>query len=155
MVAPSYQKYKMESDKPYLVGDKYYVDVRHPDTKRVRMVRWYSDKEYARLYSKKEKTPEVWNMKHARGFDKGPILVIRGNTPADEDWLRLSIARYAVGIGWHFISTDTLPDNRPPHFKYILLGYNEFKEDEYHPKDAAILADIISKKYKEGKFIDI
>lgn len=155
MVAPSFKDYKIESEKPYLVGNKYYIDVRNPKNDRIRMVRWYTEKEYARLYSKKEKKEQVWNMKHARGFDKGPILVIRGNTPADEDWLKLSIARYAVGIGWHFISTDILPDNRPPHFKYILLGWNEFKEDDTHPKDAAILADIIAEKYKEGKFIDI
>lgn len=162
-VAPTFQNMQLISTEPYLVGDKKYVDVYNPNNKKTRMVRWYSETEYAKLYGKKiaakelerKKETKEWNMRKARGFSEGPILVIRNNTPNDETWLKQSIARYAVGIGWHFISTDILPEDRPPHFKYLLLGWNEFKEDDYTPKDPTRIAEILNKKYRENKFINI
>ena len=50
---------------------------------------------------------------------KKAILVIRGNKAADEDWLRESVARYAVGIGWYIASTDIFPDDAPEHLRCV------------------------------------
>lgn len=94
----------------YVKGGKYYVDVKNPKTGTIRSVRWYTDAEFAKNYGKKfeEGEDRGWDgLKHARGFDKGPILVIRGARSTDEEWLKHSCARYAVGIGWHIVSTDT------------------------------------------------
>ena len=111
MVAPSFKDFPIVKEQ-YVKGGKYYVDVKNPKTGTVRSVRWYTDAEFAKNYGKKLEDGEDkgWDgLKHARGFDKGPILVIRGARSTDEEWLKHSCARYAVGIGWHIVSTDTFP----------------------------------------------
>ena len=152
-IAPSFSTFPIIRE-VYLKNGKHYVDVRNPKTGTVRSVRWYSDKEYAKNYGSKlseaERNPD-W-LKKARGFSKGPIVVIRNNKPSDEEWLGKSIARYAVGIGWHFVSTDTMPEDTPKHFKFLSLSWKEFRgEDDDHYKDPKILAEILAEKArKEG-----
>ena len=155
MVAPSFHNYKMISTEPFLKDNcKLYVTVEHPNTGNKRDVRWYTDAEYAKAYGKKEKAEENWDMKHARGFDAGPILVIRNNRPEDEPWLRDSCARYAMGIGWYIISTDTLPADAPKNFKYLLLGWNEFRDGNDHiQKKPTVLAEILTKKAKNREWV--
>lgn len=93
-------------------------------------------------------------LKHARGFDNGPILVIRGNKAADEDWLRASVARYAVGIGWYIASTDIFPDDAPEHLKYLLLGWDEFRDgDDRHMKKPAELSTILDRKARAKEWV--
>lgn len=173
MVAPSFQSFEIIGE-VFIKGAKDYIKVKNPKTGNVRDVRWYSEAEFAKAYGKKietaAKTPgdgidAAWEfywseegfdgLKHARGFDKGPILVLRGvRTEADEQWCRKSIARYAVGIGWHFVSTDILPDDIPAHFKMVLLGWNEFRDgDDRHSKRPSQLADLISKKVREKQLV--
>ena len=73
----------------------------------------------------------------------------------DEEWLKTSCARYAVGIGWHIISTDIFPADAPAHFKYLLLSWDEFKADDRHAKKATELAEILNKKAKNKEWIKI
>lgn len=54
MVAPSFQTYKIVVAEPFTKDGRLYVTVEHPRTHNHRDVRWYTDREYARLYGKKE-----------------------------------------------------------------------------------------------------
>lgn len=156
-VAPSFESYKRLSE-PFVKNGKMYIRVEHPNTHNAREVRWYSDAEYAKNYGKKlqEQNDNGWDgLKHARGFDNGPILVIRGiKTNEDEEWCKLSVARFAVGIGWHIVSTDTLPDDVPEHFKFLLLSWDEFRDgDDRHMKTPQQLAAILEKKARNKEWI--
>lgn len=155
MVAPSFKDFSIVKEQ-YIKDGKYYVDVKNPRTGTIRSVRWYSDTEYAKNYGKKLSDDNAnWNMKHARGFDNGPILVIRNIRSTDEEWLKHSCARYAVGIGWYIVSTETFPNDAPSHFKYLILGWDEFKADDHHPKKPTELAAILDKKIKNKEWIKI
>lgn len=157
MIAPSYQKtYEILSEEPYFKNGKYYVLAKHKNTENEREIRWYSDSEYAKQYGKNEKQESNVNYKVARGFEKGPILVVRHNKNADEEWLRRSIARYAMGVGWYIASTDTLPDNYPPHFKFLLLGWNEVSVDgnENTIKEPKEVAKILDEKARKKEWVD-
>lgn len=154
MVAPTYQKYKKIGD-PFAKGEKMYIKLQHPTTGNIREARWYSELEYAKQYGKTEEIDTTGSdkMKEIRGFAAGPILVIRNVKPADEEWLKASVARFAVGIGWHIISTAQFPSDAPAHFKYVLLGWNEAKLDERHLKEPEVLAKIISDKMRKGEYV--
>lgn len=155
-VAPSFENYKRITPEPFFKNGKYYVTVEHPNTSNHRDVRWYSDAEYAKAYGKKLTFDDGFDgLKHARGFDNGPILVIRGNRADDEDWLRKSCARYAVGIGWYIASTDTFPDDAPKHLKYLILGWDEATIDERHMKKPTDLSALLLKKAQRKEWINI
>ena len=149
-VAPSFTNYKIITENPFLKNGKLYITVQNPNTGNNRDVRWYSEDEYAKAYGKKVAEPSDKGfpmLKHARGFDKGPILVIRNDRPADEPWLCRSNARYAVGIGWYIVSEETLPEDAPAHFKYLLLSWDEFRNgDDFHMKSPEQIAEILRKK---------
>jgi hypothetical protein len=151
--APSFADYKLLTEQPFIKNGKYYVTVENPKTKNSRTVRWYSDTEYAKAYGKTHPlAPAVdyGGLRHARGFDNGPILVIRNNKPADEEWLGASIARYAVGIGWYIVSTATIPADTPSHFKFLLLGWKEF---EPLVNDPSALSELLSQKAKRKEWV--
>lgn len=155
MVAPSFQSMKRISD-VYFKNGKHYIDVQNEKTGTVRAVRWYSESEYSKNYGKTlsaEENKGFDGLKQARGFNNGPIMVLRGNTSlADEEWCAHSIARYAMGLGWHFISTDTIPSDIPSHFKGIVISWEEFKDgDDRHMKTPAALDSLISTKLKANK----
>ena len=165
-VAPSFENYKRITTEPFQKNGKLYVTVEHPNTRNLRDVRWYSDTEFAKAYGKKLSAnidkSSFTNLKATRGFEYGPLVVIRRNLVTDEEWLRQSSARYAVGIGWHFVSQDvftpnaTLPENIPEHFRFVLLGWDEFRDgDDFHMKSPEVLADIISEKIKRKEFINL
>lgn len=150
--APSFQNYTFLNE-PFSKNGKMYITVRNPKTNHERDVRWYSDEEYSKQYAVKDATPNYnkafKGLKQARGFSNGPITVIRGNKNEDEDWLRMSVARYAMGIGWYFASTDAIPDDTPAHFKLIPLTWKEFRNgDDEHQKSPDQLKEIIKQKEK-------
>ena len=154
--APSFASYKKITDTPFYKNGKLYITVEHPNTHNHRDVRWYSDAEFAKTYgSKLVSTNEGFSgLKHARGFDKGPILAIRKNKAEDDEWLRRSDARYAVGIGWYFASTSTLPIDAPAHFKYLPLEWNEFRDgDNQHMKKPEQLSAILNQKIAKGEWV--
>lgn len=150
-VAPSFSTFEVVSE-PYLKNGKDYIDVRNPQTNTVRSVRLYSDIEYEKQYKQKSVT-FICNLKHARGFDNGPIVVIRNIKASDDPWLFSSKARYAEGIGWHFVSTDIVPFDAPPHFKYVLMSWEEFKLDDNNPKSPKELSNLILKKVQKKEFV--
>ena len=152
-LAPSFANFERLSE-PYFDNGKYYMNVRNPKTKTERKVRWYTDAEFAKAYGKKLSPDDGFDgLKEARGFSKGPILVIRNHRATDEEWLKKSVARYAVGIGWYIVSTDVLPDDAPEHFKYLALGWKEAIIDERHMKKPTELSALLSEKAVRGEWI--
>ena len=152
-VSPMFQKsYKQISNEPFYKNGKLYVTMQHLNTGNKRDARWYTDSEYAKAYGKKldeniDPNETAESMKKCRGFSDGPILVIRHNRPSDEEWLRASVARYAVGIGWYICSTDTFPKDAPAHLKYLLLSWDEFWNSSTNcPKKAGELVQILNEK---------
>lgn len=154
-VAPSFQNF-IKLSNPYIKNGKAYIKIRNPKKSTEREVRWYDEAEYAKIYGKKliNTSKGYANLKETRGFKNGPILVIRNNREEDEEWLRQSVARYAVGIGWYVPSTEVFPNDAPPHFKYLLLGWNEFKnEDDFHMKEPTTLLEILKKKARNKEWV--
>lgn len=153
--APSFKDFEVISKEPFLKNGKTYITVKNPKNGNTRDVRWYTDKEYEKSFKEKVSKDDGFPLlKHARGFDNGPILVIRRNRPEDEPWLTRSNARYAVGIGWYIVSTEILPDDAPPHFKYLLLHWDEFRNgDDFHMKSPEEVAKILDRKVKNREWI--
>lgn len=154
MVAPSFESYKVISEEPFLKNGKLYLIVEHPKTHNQRTVRYYSDAEYAKAYGKKEIDTGFRNLKEVRGFKEGPITIIRNNKADDEEYLRRSVARFAVGIGWYIISSEKIPIDAPPHFKYLSLTWEEASIDENHLKDPNDIGLLLQRKAKDKQWIN-
>lgn len=142
-IAPSFESYNRISTDTFIKNGKYHITVEHPKTGNRRDIRYYSETEYAKLYSKKVKVTTL-----TKEFDQGPILVIRNNRPADEPWLRAS-AHYCIGIGWYIASTELFPKDPPVNLKYLLLG-----RKEYEGKTPVEVSNILDKKAKNKEWID-
>ena len=139
---------------PKTKNNKLYITVKNPRTGNQRDVRWYSDEEFAKQFTIKDAVPDHTKgfpgLKQARGFANGPILVVRGDKNEDEDWLRESPARYAMGIRWYFASDDALPTSIPAHFNLIPLAWEEFRDgDDQHMKSPEELSKLLNQKERE------
>lgn len=152
--APSFQEMPIVKE-PFYDNGKMYVEVKNLKTNNVRKVRWYTATEYAKSYSNKFKSSGVkyGGIKAARGFSKGPVLVVRGNEPSNDAWLRKSVARYAIGMGWYFISTDKIPDDVPKDLKLVAISWDEVKENEETLKSPNQITKIIDEKVLLNKDI--
>ena len=151
-VAPMFQKWPITCG-VYIKNGRRYVKVRNPKTGAEREVRWYTESGFlndtpANADDGPDTTKPFDMLKHARGFDNGPILIIRGYTQEDEDWLGHSVARFAVDVGWYIVSTDTMPADFPKHFRFLLLSWDEFhmEGDERRAKPAAEIRALLDTK---------
>ena len=157
MVAPSFQSYKFITEEPFTKNGKLYVTVEHPNTHNHRDVRWYTEAEYKKAYPKSAAAAPadgLSGLKQARGFSKGPIIVLRGGDRAalPQEWTSASIARYATDIGWYIASTDTIPSDMPSSIVGIPLSWDEMRDgDDRHVKSPAALRSLISAKLKENR----
>lgn len=163
-VAPSFQSMTVMSE-VFQKNGKDYIKVKNEKTGTIREVRWYTEKEYEKAYGKKTSNistkvgeRKAWkNLKQCRGFAEGPILVVRNVTKETENWLRFSSpARYAMGLEWHFASTDIIPDDYPETLKFIIVSWDEFKyEDDEHMKTPEELAELIKTKEKNNEYYNL
>lgn len=152
-IAPSYQTYELIGE-PFEENGKQYIYAKHPNTGNQRKIRVYSDKEYAKAYGAKAiKDDGFDNLRVVRGFGDGPILVVRNNSADDEPWLINSPARYAMGIGWYFISSCELPLDTPEHLNFLLLDWEEASLDERHMKPADELKKILAAKARRKEWV--
>lgn len=121
MVAKSYQKLQQLGE-PFQVGDKMYVNVQMKT--KVKAVRWYSEKEYKRLYGSSavpaSTDPYFKPQRDVLGFSAGYIYIFQNGMDEDDEYFKPSSARYAKWWGWYFVSTEPLPSNLP-------FGYNPVK----------------------------
>lgn len=157
LVAPSFESYEFIGE-PFDKGGKQYIRARNPKTGNERDIRVYTEHEYAKAYPQKSPKDKgaYGGLKHARGFDNGYVTIIKNNRSDDEQWLCQSCARYAVGMGWYIVSTDTIPEDAPKHFKYIRMTWEEFCDgDDCHMKSPEEISKIISKKVKAKEWVNI
>lgn len=132
MVAPSFQKMR-QLDEPFEVSGKMYVRVLNEKTGTERTVRWYTDSEYRKAYpgSKVEETAaptvavkEYGGQRQALGFSKGPITIFKNVEEDDEDYFRLSEARYCNWWGWYLTSETKPLADLPDHITPISLEWD-------------------------------
>lgn len=147
MVAPSFKDFEMLSD-PYVANGKMYIRLRNPKTGTERVVRWYTNTEYAKLYpTVKEETvvtvtPDS-SQKLALGFEKGYITIFKGDTYAQLDWFHESIARYAKWWGWYIISTEEVPADLPASLTPVVLKWESVGLDSGSLKPEAQIKEAV------------
>lgn len=137
MVAKSFQNFEILTD-VYEVSGKKYVRVRNPKTGTERQVRWYTEKEYARMYPEDAKSADSgsgdsltgFNAKKALGFEKGYISLFKGDTYPYQEWFSKSIARYHDTWGWYIVSTDEVPADLPPSVSIVQLKWEDISDGE-------------------------
>lgn len=124
MVAPSFQKYEIVGE-PFSANGKMYVKLSNNRT-----VRWYTDAQYEKLYPTKEKTETTdvsvkRSKKEVLGFSLGFITIFKGDTYAQLDWFRESVARYNKIWGWFIPSEIDLPQDLPEGIAPVRLEWSQ------------------------------
>lgn len=125
MVAKSFQS-MTQIGESYTVNGKEYVQVRNEKTGTIRQVRWYTQKEYEKLYPESKENPSQSSssQKQLLGFQKGYITIFSGDVDSNETWFRRSIARYCRHWGWYIISTEEVPKDLPSSVKPVVLPWD-------------------------------
>ena len=154
-VAPTFQKYEMLSTEPYEVSGRLYVRVRHPKTRNERQVRWYSDKEYAKLYSEILVVNEVESIytrpqKEVLGFQKEYITIFKGDQEIHAEYLRDSNARYTRWWGWYIVSTEDIPADLPTDLIPIQLMWEDVGEANGRLKPEAQIKRVIDSLFYDA-----
>jgi hypothetical protein len=139
-VAKSYANLK-QINEPFKKNGKMYVTVM-TDTGKQRVVRWYSDTEYARMYPDikidKTKDPYYKPQKIVLGFEKGYITIFKGVTPENEEWfMHKKECRWAKHWGWYVISTEEVPEDLPIDVKAIKLTWEPMGDKDDRLRDSA------------------
>ena len=135
-VAKSYQKFEIIGE-PYDNKGKMYVKIKYKEAEKV--VRWYSDQEYNKLYPEITKTSTSIGIdktskyyrpqKDVLGFEKGYIYILRGVNDDNEEFVRASKARYTRWWGWYWPSCEKLPPIYPHGIEFIKLDWDKVSPD--------------------------
>lgn len=127
-VAKSYTQYEIIGV-PFYQSGRPYVNINYKGTNKV--VRWYSDEEYEKMYAPKAKVTKTAVVKEnpARKFlgfgDGGYITIFRGDQFEHNEWFKKSVARYHRVWGWYIISTDEVPNDLPEEITPIKLEWDK------------------------------
>ena len=149
MVAKSFQNLEQTCE-PFISKGRWYVRVR--TNKGIeKTVRWYSEKEYARMYPNeseaKEEFKRLKSQKEVLGFTNGFITIFKGNTYEEKEYFQLSTARYSRLWGWYFVSTEELPEDIPADVTPITLPWemvgNSNEELKTEPEVIAAVESLI------------
>lgn len=129
-VAPSFKDFEMLSE-PYAVNGKMYIRVRNPKTGTERQVRWYDENKAPKTAAPKVNAQDAFYkpQKEVLGFTNGYITIFKGDTYAEIDWFRASIARYARWWGWYIISTEEIPADLPAGLEAVRLPWELVGDD--------------------------
>lgn len=152
MVAPSFQNFEMLSE-PYAVNGKMYIRVRNPKTGTERQVRWYDENKATKTVAPKVNAQDAFYkpQKEVLGFTNGYITIFKGDTYAEIDWFRASIARYARWWGWYIISTEEVPADLPAGLEAVRLPWELVGDDSGKLlPETAIQKAVESLIYEEG-----
>lgn len=136
-VAKSYQSLPILCG-PYTKNNRQYCKVKTKSGIE-KEVRYYSDREYARLYPDAPKTANIKPQKDVLGFEKGYITLVRG---AEAD-LERSNARYCIHWGWYIISTEEVP----PKFQSTLLFWEAVGNPNGLLKESNIIKSEVKKAW--------
>ena len=156
MVAKSFQQLEIVGD-VYTSKGRQYVQVR-TRSGTIKAVRWYTEKEYAKMYPNEKITsndPYYKTQKEVLGFTKGYITIFKGDIPFEDDYFRLNpIIRYARIWGWYIPSTEEVPNDLPAYTEPIRLSWEMVgKEDETLKTDKEIAAAVEPLLYDEDTSI--
>lgn len=114
---------------PFESNGKMYVKVQTKSGTE-KLVRWYTDQEYKRMYPDAVvEKKRIRSVKDVLGFEKGFITIFKGNTYEDLEYFQLSTARYNKFWGWHFISTDEIPNDLPSDVEPVRLNWEDVSAD--------------------------
>lgn len=125
-------------------SNKWYVEIKLGSGK-LKIVRWYSDAEYARMYGEPV-TPVAESPRSVRkvlGFNEGYITIFRGDQDANNEWFRKSNARYARNWGWYIVSTEQVPEQLPFGIEAVKLHWDEIGLDNGELKPEHIVKQIV------------
>ena len=140
-VAKSYQNLEIV-EQPYTISGRLYVKVR-TKTGSLKQVRWYTDKEYARMYPEtKEEILANIDQRKTFGFDKGYITIFK-NGLEDTEYFLKSEARYSVFWGWFFPSTNELPQDLPSEYEPVKLYWEQVGTEDGKVKPRSEYAAIV------------
>lgn len=147
MVAKSYQNYKQIGE-PFEANGRMYVVVQNPKDGSDKTVRWYTEKEYNKMYAATvqpvvEKKP--W-LKKSLGFEKGYITVFPEVAEDDERFLR-SNARWHGTWGWYVVSTESIPTGLIDEQPQVTLYWKDVIVEEGVLKERNLIKAHISKLY--------
>lgn len=152
MVAKSFQSMKQLGE-PFSENGKMYINVQNEKTGKSRKVRWYTEAEYAKMYSEKIEAPAKTfkSQKQVLGFEYGYVTIFKGDTYANLEWFQKSVARYCKWWGWYIVSTETVPFDLPCGLEPIQLPWDLVgEEDGYLKPDAEIKTAVDSILYDAG-----
>ena len=142
MVAKSYQGLEIISD-VFTSSGRQYVNVKLKSG-ATKTVRWYSEYEYNKLYP--GNAPVVNTTKKTQkeifGFDEGYITIFKGNTYAEIDWFRESVAKYNRLFGWYISSGLEMPEV-PCSLEPIQLAWDLVGNEDGSLKEDHIIKQVI------------
>ncbi len=144
-VAKSYAELEIIGD-VFVSSGRQYVNVKLKSGK-TKTVRWYSEKEYVKMYPDAVVLPADSSIykpqKESLGFTNGYITIFKGDTYAEIDWFRASIARYARWWGWYIISTEEVPADLPDGITPIRLSWELVGQDSGELKPENIIKEAV------------
>ena len=146
MVAKSYQELEIVGD-VFVSSGRQYVNVKLKSGK-LKTVRWYSDSEYRKMYPEvvavnRSADPYYKPQKEVLGFTKGYITIFKGDTYAEVDWFRASIARYTRWWGWYIISTEEVPADLPEGITPIQLPWELVGQEDGNLKPERLVKEAV------------
>ena len=145
-VAKSYQELEIVGD-VFVSSGRQYVNVKLKSGK-LKTVRWYSDAEYRKMYPEavavaRSADPSSKSQKEVLGFTKGYITIFKGDTYAEVDWFRASIARYTRWWGWYIISTEEIPEDLPAGVEPIRLFWELVGQEDGNLKPEHLVKEAV------------
>lgn len=145
-VAKSYQELEIIGD-VFVSSGRQYVNVKLKSGK-LKTVRWYSDAEYRKMYPEvvavaRSADPFSKSQKEVLGFTKGYITIFKGDTYAEIDWFRASIARYTRWWGWYIISTEEVPADLPEGITPIQLSWELVGQEDGNLKPEHLVKEAV------------
>lgn len=136
-VAKSYQSLEIVGD-VFISSGRQYVNVKLKSGK-LKTARWYSEAPAV----DRSADPYYKPQKEVLGFTKGYITIFKGDTYAEIDWFRASIARYARWWGWYIISTEEVPVDLPAGIEAIQLPWESVGQDSGELKPESLIKEAV------------
>jgi hypothetical protein len=160
-VAKSYAGLEILCEPYTLDKGRQYVKVR-TKSGASKQVRWYSDKEYAKMYPAETRSTEpateiIRPLKEVLGFKEGYITIFKGDTYNYLEWFRRSTARFARYWGWYFVSDEPMPAEYPYELEPVYLKWEDVSTPDGNallPEDQVkAIVDSIIYDPGEGEFV--
>ena len=145
---------------PYMAdNNRWYVRVILKSGKE-KEVRWYTDIEFEKMYPETsvitEPSKDIDAAKNRLGFQEGYITIFRGDQETNNDWFKLSNARWARYWGWYVVSTEEVPEQLPFGIEPVKLYWKDIvgPTGEMKPEDKLKeIVDVLLYGESDSQFI--